>query len=92
VLKASGRESRGGGTAAATVETTMHEQGSAGQVKVLTDLDVTGKSAQFGRASWLGPLLAPAAAGGASGRALSAALKCKAGPRAAAARSVTVCG
>jgi uncharacterized protein len=49
VLKASGRESRGGGgTAAATVETTMHERGSATQVKVFTDLDVTGMRAQFG--------------------------------------------
>ena len=49
VLEASGRETKGSGTAAAKVETQMIEQGSATRVKVLTDLDVTGKPAQFGR-------------------------------------------
>jgi hypothetical protein len=49
VLQASGRETRGSGSASATVEARMSEQGSATQVTVVTDLDVTGKPAQFGR-------------------------------------------
>ena len=49
VLEASGRETKGSGTAAAKVETLMIEEGSATRVRVLTDLDVTGKPAQFGR-------------------------------------------
>ena len=49
VLEASGRETKGSGTAAAKVETQMIDEGSATRVKVLTDLDVTGKPAQFGR-------------------------------------------
>lgn len=50
VLRASGREERGAGTAGATVTATLHPEG-AGQtrVRVLTDLDITGKPAQFGR-------------------------------------------
>jgi uncharacterized protein len=49
VLEASGRETRGSGSASATVETTMSEQGSATQVTVRTTLEITGKQAQFGR-------------------------------------------
>jgi carbon monoxide dehydrogenase subunit G len=49
VLEARGRETKGSGTAAAKVETQMIDEGSATRVKVLTDLDVTGKPAQFGR-------------------------------------------
>jgi carbon monoxide dehydrogenase subunit G len=49
VLEASGRETKGSGTAAARIETQMIDEGSATRVKVLTDLDVTGKPAQFGR-------------------------------------------
>jgi carbon monoxide dehydrogenase subunit G len=49
VLEASGRETRGSGTASATVEARMSEQGSGTKVTVVTDLDVTGKPAQFGR-------------------------------------------
>src|ERR1700761_3580654 len=49
VLEANGRETKGSGTAAAKVETQMIDEGSATRVKVLTDLDVTGKPAQFGR-------------------------------------------
>jgi hypothetical protein len=48
-MEASGRETKGSGTAAAKVETQMIDEGSATRVKVLTDLDVTGKPAQFGR-------------------------------------------
>ncbi|MGW3472303.1 SRPBCC family protein [Saccharopolyspora sp. NPDC000995] len=50
VLKANGREERGAGTAAATVTATLSELDSQStKVKVLTDLDITGKPAQFGR-------------------------------------------
>lgn len=49
VLEASGRETKGSGTAAAKIETQMIDEGSATRVKILTDLDVTGKPAQFGR-------------------------------------------
>ncbi|GAA3190499.1 SRPBCC family protein [Dactylosporangium siamense] len=50
VLTASGADSRGGGTAAAKVTASLHEAGDAGtRVEVATDLDVTGKAAQFGR-------------------------------------------
>jgi hypothetical protein len=49
VLQGSGRETRGSGTAAATVEVRMTEQGSSTRVTVSTELDVTGRPAQFGR-------------------------------------------
>jgi carbon monoxide dehydrogenase subunit G len=51
VLEASGRETRGSGTASATVEVTMSEQGAVTQVRVVTSLEITGKQAQFGRGS-----------------------------------------
>ncbi|HEX5512208.1 MAG TPA: SRPBCC family protein [Actinomycetales bacterium] len=50
VLRASGREERGAGTAGATVTATLHPEGAGHtRVRVLTDLDITGKPAQFGR-------------------------------------------
>lgn len=49
VIEASGREARGSGTAAATVTTSLHEAGSSTRVLVETDLNVTGRPAQFGR-------------------------------------------
>ncbi len=49
VLEANGRETRGSGTAAATGEATMQEEGPSTRVTLLTDLDITGKPAQFGR-------------------------------------------
>ncbi|MEV4138081.1 SRPBCC family protein [Dactylosporangium sp. NPDC049742] len=50
VLTASGADSRGGGTASARVTAQLHEAGDGGtRVEVATDLDVTGKAAQFGR-------------------------------------------
>jgi hypothetical protein len=49
VLEGSGRETRGSGSASATVETRMSEQGSATQVIVDTNLQISGKQAQFGR-------------------------------------------
>jgi len=49
VLHAQGRDARGNGTAAATVTATLTEQSGETKVDVLTDLDITGKPAQFGR-------------------------------------------
>ncbi|MGW2382267.1 SRPBCC family protein [Streptomyces sp. NPDC001658] len=49
VLIASGRETRGQGTARATVTGTLTSQGDATAVSVRTDLTVTGRPAQFGR-------------------------------------------
>ncbi|GHI03730.1 hypothetical protein Scel_20510 [Streptomyces cellostaticus] len=49
VLVASGRETRGQGTARATVTGTLSERASATAVSVRTDLTVTGRPAQFGR-------------------------------------------
>ena len=49
VLTASGRETRGQGTARATITSTLTEQGDATAVEVRTDLTVTGRPAQFGR-------------------------------------------
>ncbi|MGI8528133.1 MAG: SRPBCC family protein, partial [Geodermatophilaceae bacterium] len=49
VLDARGKDARGNGTAAAKVTATLVEQGTSTEVKVLTDLNITGKPAQFGR-------------------------------------------
>jgi uncharacterized protein len=49
VLQASGRETRGSGSAAATVEARMSEQESSTHVTVGTSLQISGKQAQFGR-------------------------------------------
>ncbi|MEV8592686.1 SRPBCC family protein [Streptomyces sp. NPDC052012] len=49
VLVASGRETRGQGTARATVTGTLGERDGATAVSVRTDLTVTGRPAQFGR-------------------------------------------
>lgn len=49
VIEASGKETRGAGTAAATVTTQLEARGSTTQVRVTTDLNVTGRPAQFGR-------------------------------------------
>jgi carbon monoxide dehydrogenase subunit G len=49
VLQASGRETRGSGSAAATVEARMSEQESGTRVTVGTSLQISGKQAQFGR-------------------------------------------
>ncbi|MDQ0596984.1 carbon monoxide dehydrogenase subunit G [Streptomyces canus] len=49
VLIASGRETRGQGTARATVTGTLTEQDGGTAVSVRTDLTVTGRPAQFGR-------------------------------------------
>ena len=49
VLKASGRDTRGQGTAAATVTAAMAEEAGATTVSIVTDLSVSGRVAQFGR-------------------------------------------
>ncbi len=49
VIEAAGKESRGPGTARATVHAQMTDQGDSTLVRVVTDLDVTGRPAQFGR-------------------------------------------
>jgi len=50
VIEASGRDSRGNGTASATVTGTLHADGDAQTtVKMVTDMTVTGRPAQFGR-------------------------------------------
>jgi hypothetical protein len=49
VIKASGKDSRGAGTAAATVTVTLRAEGDSTVGSVVTDLSVTGKPAQFGR-------------------------------------------
>src|ERR1700690_1884994 len=48
-LEASGKETRGAGTAAATVRSELHGEGGQTEVTVHTSLNVTGRPAQFGR-------------------------------------------
>jgi carbon monoxide dehydrogenase subunit G len=48
-LEATGRETRGAGTASATVRSELKDRGEQTDVVVLTTLNVTGKPAQFGR-------------------------------------------
>jgi carbon monoxide dehydrogenase subunit G len=49
VIDARGKDQRGNGTAAAVVTATLAEEGSITRVNVLTDLNITGRPAQFGR-------------------------------------------
>jgi uncharacterized protein len=49
VIKAAGRDSRGNGTAAATVTVTLTEEPGGTRGTVVTDLTINGKPAQFGR-------------------------------------------
>ena len=49
VIDARGRDARGNGTAAAKVTATLSEAAGSTTVQVNTDLDITGKPAQFGR-------------------------------------------
>jgi carbon monoxide dehydrogenase subunit G len=48
-LEASGKETRGSGTASASVRSVLEDQGEQTRVTVHTNLNVTGKPAQFGR-------------------------------------------
>jgi carbon monoxide dehydrogenase subunit G len=49
VIEASGKEARGSGTAAATVTATLTQSGTQTKAHVVTDLNITGRPAQFGR-------------------------------------------
>ncbi|HET8583100.1 MAG TPA: SRPBCC family protein [Jatrophihabitans sp.] len=49
VIDARGRDARGNGTAAAKITAVLSESGGSTTVQVNTDLDITGKPAQFGR-------------------------------------------
>ena len=49
VLRAEGRDTRGQGNANATITATLEADGDGTAVRVVTDLTVTGKVAQFGR-------------------------------------------
>jgi uncharacterized protein len=49
VMRAQARDSRGQGTAAATITSTMEEVEGGTRVRVETDMRVTGPAAQFGR-------------------------------------------
>ena len=49
VLKAEGKETRGNGTAAATVTAQLKGEGDSTHVDIVTDLAISGKAAQFGR-------------------------------------------
>src|SRR5437867_3273666 len=49
VLRAEGRETRGQGNAAATITANLAPDADGTRVTIITDLNVTGKVAQFGR-------------------------------------------
>jgi carbon monoxide dehydrogenase subunit G len=49
VIDARGRDQRGNGTASAVVTATLAAEGEQTRVDVLTDLNITGRPAQFGR-------------------------------------------
>ena len=49
VIDARGKDQRGNGTAAAVVTATLQPEGDITRVHVLTDLNITGRPAQFGR-------------------------------------------
>jgi len=48
-LEASGKETRGAGTASATIRSTLRDEGGQTRVVVHTTMSVTGRPAQFGR-------------------------------------------
>jgi len=50
VLKADGKDARGQGTASATITSTLHDEGEGStRVMVETDMQITGRAAQFGQ-------------------------------------------
>jgi carbon monoxide dehydrogenase subunit G len=49
VLRAEGRDTRGQGNANATITASLESEGNGTRVKVVTDLAITGRAAQFGR-------------------------------------------
>src|ERR1700730_15028723 len=54
VLEAAGKETRGAGTASATVRASMVPDGSGTEVTMHTSMNVTGRPAQFGRGVMVG--------------------------------------
>ena len=54
VIDGAGKEDRGQGRARATIRATLTEEGDGTAVEVVTDLDLTGKPAQFGRGALAG--------------------------------------
>jgi len=49
VIKADGKDARGQGTASATITSTLREEDGGVRVHVETDMQITGRAAQFGR-------------------------------------------
>lgn len=49
VLRASGKDARGQGTASATITSSLSEENGSTRVRVETDMQLTGRAAQFGR-------------------------------------------
>ena len=49
LIEARGKETRGAGTARATITAQLHDEGASTRVTVGTDLTITGRPAQFGR-------------------------------------------
>jgi carbon monoxide dehydrogenase subunit G len=49
VMRASGQDKRGQGSAKASIVSTMHEEGEVTRVNVKTDFTITGRLARFGR-------------------------------------------
>src|ERR687893_3334641 len=50
VIRANGKDARGQGTASATITSTLHDEGNGSvRVHVETDMQLTGRVAQFGR-------------------------------------------
>ena len=50
VLRAGGKDARGQGTASATIVSTLHDEGNGStRVNVETDMQITGRAAQFGQ-------------------------------------------
>src|SRR5919199_586601 len=49
VMKANGQETRGQGSASATITSTLYEENGSTRVHVETDMQVAGRVAQFGR-------------------------------------------
>jgi carbon monoxide dehydrogenase subunit G len=49
VMRATGQDKRGQGSAKATIVSTMHEEGELTRVDVETDFTITGRLARFGR-------------------------------------------
>ncbi len=49
VIKADGKDARGQGGASATITSTLHEESEGTRVRVETDMQITGRAAQFGQ-------------------------------------------